>query len=75
MYLAELRQQLVESRQQMYAQVQSNLANTPLEKFEVSKQEKFLNLRLKTIEGNNFAGEFVEEEGNLVYAWVFALSV
>ncbi len=72
--LAELRQQLVESRQQMYAQVQSNLANTPPEKFEVIKQEKFLNLQLRTIEGNNFAGEFVKEEGNLVYASVFAKS-
>ena len=72
--LAELRQQLVESRQQMYALVQSNLANTPAEQFEVTKQEKFLNLQLKTIEGNNFAGEFVEEEGNLVYASVFAKS-
>ena len=72
--LAELRQQLFESRQQIYAEVQSNLANTPLEKFEVTKQEKFLNLRLKTIQGNNFAGEFVEEDGNLVYASVFAKS-
>lgn len=72
--LAELRQQLVESRQQMYAEVQSNLANTPSEKFEVTKEEKFFNLRLKTIQGNNFAGEFVEEEGNLVYASVFAKS-
>ncbi|BAY85821.1 hypothetical protein NIES267_53230 [Calothrix parasitica NIES-267] len=72
--LAELRQQLVESRQQMYAEVQSNLANTPPEKFEVTKQEKFLDLQLKTLEGTNFAGEFVEEDGNLVYASVFAKS-
>ncbi|MEL6457719.1 MAG: DUF6569 family protein [Cyanobacteria bacterium J06621_15] len=72
--LAELRQQLVESRQKMYAEVENNLANTPSEKFEVIKQEKFLDLRLKTIQGNNFAGEFVEEEGNLVYASVFTKS-
>lgn len=72
--LAELRQQLVESRQQIYAEVQSNLANTPLEKFEVTKEEKFLDLQLKTVEGTNFAGEFVEEQGNLVYASVFAKS-
>ena len=72
--LAELRQQLVESRQQIYAEVQSNLANTPLEKFEVTKEEKFLDLQLKTEEGTNFAGEFVEEQGNLVYASVFAKS-
>ncbi len=72
--LAELRQQLVESRQQIYAETQRNLANTPAEKFEVTKQENFLNLRLKTIQGKNFAGEFVEEEGNLVYASVFAKS-
>ena len=74
MNLAELRQQLVESRQQIYAEVQSNLANTPLEKFEVTKEEKFLDLQLKTVEGTNFAGEFVEEQGNLVYASVFAKS-
>ncbi|MCJ8283066.1 MAG: hypothetical protein MJK14_25500 [Rivularia sp. ALOHA_DT_140] len=72
--LAELRQQLVESRQQMYAEVQNNLANTPSENFEITKEEKFLDLRLKTIQGNNFAGEFVEEERNLVYASVFAKS-
>jgi len=72
--LAELRQQLVESRQQIYAEVQSSLANTQLEKFEVTKQEKFLDLQLKTVEGTNFAGEFVEEQGNLVYASVFAKS-
>lgn len=72
--LADLRQQLVESRQQMYAEVQNNLANTPSENFEVTKEEKFLDLRLKTIQGNNFAGEFVEEDGNLVYASVFAKS-
>ncbi|MDY6897741.1 MAG: hypothetical protein SWZ49_06620, partial [Cyanobacteriota bacterium] len=72
--LAELRQQLVESRQQMYAEVQSNLANTPLEKFEITKKEKFLDLQLKTVEGTNFAGQFVEENGNLVYASVFAKS-
>jgi hypothetical protein len=70
--LAELRQRLVESRQQMYAEVQSNLANTPSEQFEVTKVEKFLSLQLKTINGNNFAGEFVEEEGKLVYASMFA---
>jgi len=72
--LAELRQQLLESHQQMYAEVQGNLAKTPSEQFEVTKQEKFLDLRLKTIQGNNFAGEFVEENGNLVYASVFAKS-
>lgn len=72
--LAELRQKLVESRQNFSSQVQNILTNTPPEKFEVTKEEKFLNLQLKTIYGQNFAGEFVEEEGNLVYASVFAKS-
>ncbi|MEM9923785.1 MAG: DUF6569 family protein [Cyanobacteria bacterium P01_D01_bin.50] len=72
--LLELRQQLVESRQQLYAQIQTTLTNTPPENFEVTKEEKFLNLQLKTIHGHNFVGEFVEEEGKLVYASVFAKS-
>lgn len=41
------------------------------QQFEVTRYEKFLNLELKTINGNNFAAEFVEEEEKLVYASVF----
>jgi hypothetical protein len=70
--LLELRQQLNQSREEFQAEVQSYLAKTPRDKFQITEEERFLNLRLKTVNGNNFAGQFVEEEGDLVYASLFA---
>lgn len=70
--LKELREQLQQSRLQHQKQVQNWLAETPAEQFEVKEEEQFLNLKLQTAIGHNFAGQFVEEEGRLVYASLFA---
>lgn len=70
--LKELREQLQQSRLQRQEQVRNWLAETPVEQFEVQEEERFLELRLQTVIGNNFAGQFVEEEGRLVYASMFA---
>jgi hypothetical protein len=50
------------------------LARTPREQFQVKEEERFMSLRLQTVTGKNFAGQFVEEEGRLVYASLFARS-
>jgi len=70
--LKELREQLQQTRLQHQEQVRNWLAETPVEQFEVQEEERFLSLRLQTVIGNNFAGQFVEEEGRLVYASMFA---
>lgn len=70
--LEELRSQLHQSRLDLQQQVRNAIANTPAENFQTQEEERFLELRLQTVTGNNFAGQFVEEEGNLVYASLFA---
>jgi hypothetical protein len=70
--LRELREQLEQSRKEKHQQIHGWLAQTPVERFEIIEEEKFLDLHLKTLYGNNFAGQFVEEKGDLVYASVFA---
>ncbi len=70
--LKELREQLNQSRCDRQEQVRNWLAQTPAEQFELKEEERFLSLRLQTVTGKNFAGQFVEEEGRLVYASLFA---
>lgn len=70
--LRELREQLQQSRLQLQQQVRGYLEKTPAQKFEVREEERFLNMRLQTATSKDFAGQFVEEEGELVYASLFA---
>jgi hypothetical protein len=70
--LKELREQLHFLRLQRQEQVRNWLAQTPAEQFDIKEEERFLSLRLQTVTGKNFAGQFVEEEGRLVYASLFA---
>ena len=70
--LQELREQLNQSRLERQEQVRNWLAETPAEQFAINEEERFLTLRLHTVTGNNFAGQFVEEEGRLMYASLFA---
>ncbi len=70
--LQDLREQLNQSRLERQEQVRNWLAETPAQQFEIKEEERFLSLRLQTVTGNNFAGQFVEEEGRLVYASLFA---
>jgi hypothetical protein len=67
-----LREQLHFLRLQRQEQVRNWLAQTPAEQFDIKEEERFLSLRLQTVTGKNFAGQFVEEEGRLVYASLFA---
>ncbi|HEY9851649.1 MAG TPA: DUF6569 family protein [Leptolyngbyaceae cyanobacterium] len=70
--LQELRYQLQKNRQQLQEKVIDQLAKTPAEKFSINEEERFCELRLNTAIGNNFAGQFVEDAGKLVYASIFA---
>lgn len=70
--LQELREQLNQSRLERQEQVRNWLAQTPAEQFGIQEEERFISLRLQTVMGKNFAGQFVEEEGRLVYASLFA---
>ena len=72
--LQELREQLNQSRLERQEQVRNWLAQTPAEEFGIEEEERFLSLRLQTVTGKNFAGQFVEEEGRLLYASLFAKS-
>ncbi len=72
--LLELQTQLHQSRWDLQAQVSQDLANTPSEKFQIHEEERFCDFQLKTALGKNFAGQFVEKKGELVYASLFAKS-
>lgn len=70
--LEEMRQQLHQSRQEMVAQLSEELATTPQQKFQFQEEERFLSLKLNTVTSADFAGQFVEEDGQLVYLSLFA---
>jgi hypothetical protein len=70
--LQELREQLNQSRLERQEQVRHWLAQIPKQKFQIKEEERFMTLRLQTVTGKNFAGQFVEEEGRLLYASLFA---
>ena len=70
--LQELREQLNHSRLERQEQVRNWLAQTPAEEFGIEEEERFLSLRLQTVTGKNFAGQYVGEEGRLLYASLFA---
>ncbi|MBD2125972.1 hypothetical protein NDI39_06790 [Microcoleus sp. ZQ-A2] len=70
--LQELREQLNQSRLERQEQVRNWLAQTPKQKFQIKEEERFMSFRLQTVTGKNFAGQFVEEEGRLLYASLFA---
>jgi hypothetical protein len=66
--LPELRAQLGEQRQKLARQVSEMLAAVPHEKPERREEERFLDLRMYTVEGGTFAGQYAEDDGRLVYA-------
>jgi hypothetical protein len=70
--LQELRQQLQLSRQQLHKEIGIQIERSPQEDFKIEREESFLNLKLKTFDGKYFAGQFVEEDSQLVYASLFA---
>jgi hypothetical protein len=70
--LPQLRQKLAESRRQRQERLREVLAQTPEQRFDRNEEERYLNLRLYTAWGESFAGQYVEEEGEVVYASLFA---
>lgn len=72
--LAELREQLHQSRLQLQETLSTEVATMPGQNFQVKEEERFLSLTLQTVTGANFSGQFVEEEGQLMYLSLFANS-
>jgi hypothetical protein len=72
--LAELRGQLEQVRQIRAERIRAALARMPVERLRREEQERYLNLRLYTASGERFAGQYVEEDGRLVYASLSARS-
>jgi hypothetical protein len=70
--LEELKQELAESRRARTRQLVQVLTDMPSDRFQLQEEERFLDLRLKTAVGRNFAGQVVQEDGQLVYASIFA---
>ncbi|HKB40564.1 MAG TPA: DUF6569 family protein [Gemmataceae bacterium] len=66
--LHELRAQLELIRQRRLDRVRANLARLPAEDFEREEQERYLRMRLYTVGGDNFVGQYVEDDGRLIYA-------
>jgi hypothetical protein len=72
--LLELRRQVAALRKDRQQRMLDLLARTPAERFQRREEERYLDLRLYTIEGKNFAGQHVEQDGEVVYASLFARS-
>jgi hypothetical protein len=72
--LRELRLQLEADRQRRLERIRSNLARLPAERFEPDEQERYLRMRLHTVGGENFVGQYVEDDGHLVYVSLAARS-
>jgi len=66
--LAELRAQLTERRQQTAEKVRTMLEAVPRERLERQEEERFLDLKLYTVQSSRFAGQYVEDAGRLIYA-------
>jgi hypothetical protein len=70
--LAALTTALAADRAGAAEQVSAWLAATPAEEWDGEETERLRDLRLHTVEGRNFAGQFVEDGQGVVYASLFA---
>jgi hypothetical protein len=70
--LPGLRQQLVQLRQQRQQRALELLHHPPAERFRTCEEERYLDLKLHTAAGEYFAGQYVEQNGEVVYASLFA---
>jgi hypothetical protein len=66
--LPELRGQLAASRELRLGRVRQWLTQTPADRLDRQEEESYLGLKLYTATGKHFAGQYVEDEGRLVYA-------
>jgi hypothetical protein len=66
--LPQLRSALAESRQSRLRAMYDGLASAQPERFDKREEERYLGLRLFTAISQKFAGQYVLDEGRLVYA-------
>jgi len=71
--LSELRKELDKERQKVKDNLMAVLNSAPEEKFSCEEEERYLELRLSTVMGKNFSGQYVSDEDNdLIYASISA---
>jgi hypothetical protein len=68
----ELRVALETDRRAVTEEVRAALADAPWQPTELVEQERFLDLRLSTVQGAGLAGQLVNDADRLVYASIFA---
>ena len=66
--LDELRQRLAQGRDEVRERVRRMVEAVSRDRLERQEEERFLGLRLYTALGDRLAGQYVEEDGRLVYA-------
>jgi hypothetical protein len=70
--LLELRRQVAILRKERQQRMLDLLTRTPAERLARREEERYLDLRLYTAEGKNFAGQYVAQDEQVVYASLFA---
>jgi hypothetical protein len=70
--LPGLRRELSELRARRQQHTLDVLARTPAECFDRREEDRYLDLRLYTALGEHYAGQYVEQDGRVVYASLFA---
>jgi hypothetical protein len=70
--LPGLRRELAELRARRQQHVLDVLARTPAGCFDRREEDRYLDLRLYTALGEHYAGQYVEQDGRVVYASLFA---
>ncbi|SFJ75521.1 ARPP-1 family domain-containing protein [Thermoflavimicrobium dichotomicum] len=83
--LTELRAELENARSEYEQKLLTKLSSAKLGNYEVKEEDTYLNFRLKTLIGTNFAGQFVEEvepvgrifhshqQKRIIYASIFSI--
>lgn len=66
--LAALSRELVQHREAAQQRALEAVASVPRSRFELSEEERYLDLRLLTATSDTFSGQIVEADGELVYA-------
>ncbi len=70
--LSALRNTLQHERQLREQKVLNWLNQIPHEPVKIEEEERYLDLRMNTVEGEHLAGQFIIDENRLVYASLFA---
>ncbi len=70
--LASLKNELITARGKRDLNLFNELAQSTSQPVKLIPEEKFLNLELKTVQGNQLNGQVVMDDGRLIYASVFS---